>query len=176
MPKTPFTLRDLSPARDDEITLVAERMRDTLIEVEGDARGAGLYSLDWLVERVRWHLDAAFSDARVVLAEARGGEIVGHGIFRVEGDGLLRQGLVATTYVMPSARRQGVAQRLLHEAEAWFTARGLPRCSTWTSSTNTPLIALYARSGYREAERGSNDLVDTMMVRLEKRLTLATSR
>lgn len=37
-------LRPLNPASAEEITLIAIRMHDTLIEVEGEARGAAMYT------------------------------------------------------------------------------------------------------------------------------------
>ncbi|WP_431259060.1 GNAT family N-acetyltransferase [Roseateles chitinivorans] len=162
-------LRPLSLADTSAIHLVAERMRETLIEVEGEAAGGTMYSMDWLRDRVCWHLDGRA--AEVVVAEDATGGIVGHTIYRVESDGAAPFGLISTTYVAPEARRLGVAQRLLARAEDWFRERQVPISCTWTSETNRPLIALYARNGYAEAERGPNQLTQTMMVRLAKALT-----
>lgn len=167
----------LRPIRLDDtaaIDLVAQRMRATLVEVEGEQAGGGMYSMDWLRDRVRWHLDGRA--AEVVIAEDPAGEIVGHTIYRTETstDGT-PFGLVSTTYIVPEARRLGVAQQLLERAESWFRARGLPQCCTWTSSTNTPLIALYARNGFAQAERAPNELTQTPMVRLAKLLAEARS-
>ncbi len=153
------------------IDLVAQRMRATLVEVEGEQAGGSMYSMDWLRDRVRWHLDGRA--AEVVVAEDPAGAISGHTIYRIEtGAGDTPFGLVSTTYVVPEARRLGVAQQLLERAESWFRARGLPQCCTWTSSTNTPLIALYKRNGFAEAERAPNELTQTLMVRLAKPLTI----
>ena len=163
-------LRDIDPLNDAEIALVAERMGATLMEVEGQE----LYDFDWRVQRVRWHLDPANTEARVVLGVDAEGAIVGHTTFRVEheeGEQGRRFGLVSTSYVIPSARRQGLAAAFLQEAEAWFRARQLPLAATWTSSTNAPLIALYARHGFAEDQRGPNDLTGTIMVRLAKKLS-----
>lgn len=166
-------LRPISLLDTAAIDLVAERMRATLIEVEGEDAGGAMYSMDWLRDRVRWHLDGRA--AEVVVAEDTTGRILGHTIYRIESDaGSLSAapfGLISTTYVVPEARRLGVAQRLLTHAEAWFRERHVPLVCTWTSATNTPLIGLYARNGYVEAERGPNQLTQTMMVRLAKPLT-----
>jgi len=160
-------LRPLSLTDTAAIDLVAERMRATLIEVEGEDAGGTMYSMDWLRDRVRWHLDAD-------------GHIVGHTIYRIESDagalGAAPFGLISTTYVVPEARRLGVAQRLLTHAEAWFRERRVPLACTWTSETNSPLIGLYARNGYVEAERGPNQLTQTMMVRLAKPLAEPLAR
>lgn len=160
-------LHALTLADTSAIDLVARRMRATLVEVEGEDAGGGMYSMDWLRERVRWHLDGRA--AEVVIAVDAAGEILGHTIYRVESDAAGRPlGLISTTYVVPEARRLGVAQQLLSRAEAWFRERGLPASCTWTSATNIPLIALYARNGYTEAERGPNEQSGTLMVRLSK--------
>lgn len=170
-------LRPLSLADTAAIDLVAERMRATLIEVEGEDTGGTMYSMDWLRDRVRWHLDGR--TAEVVVAEDATGGIVGHTIYRIESDADAPHdasatapfGLISTTYVVPEARRLGVAQQLLAHAEAWFLARRVPLACTWTSEINRPLIGLYARNGYVEAERGPNQLTQTMMVRLARSLS-----
>jgi GNAT superfamily N-acetyltransferase len=166
-------------------------MRDTLIEVEGEERGASMYSLDWLEQRVRWHLDATQTTARVMLAETDEPQdagpgpdthrVAGHCIVRVEGRGAGQAspgdagfGLIVTTYVCPPARRSGLAAMFLHEAEQWFVAQGLSHCGTWTSATNTPLIALYQKAGYTQVDSGPNDLTGTAMVKLGKCLAGAS--
>ncbi|MGM9513222.1 GNAT family N-acetyltransferase [Roseateles sp. DB2] len=163
-------LRDLAPSCPDEIERVAEGMRQTLIEVEGEARGAAMYTQDWLRARIRWHLDPAQTQARVVLAVGAQGQILGHTIFRIERPDETRIGLISTTYIWPAYRRAGLASRLLACAEDWFREQRLTRCCTWTSATNRPLIALYGRHGYQQTDQGPNDLTDTLMIQLSKPL------
>ncbi len=168
-------LRDLNPTAISEIERVAQGMRQTLIEVEGEARGAALYTMDWLRDRVRWHLDPAQTRARVVVAVGEADQILGHTIFRIECPDNAAFGLISTTYVWPEQRRRGLADRLLRCAEDWFIAQGLARCCTWTSSTNRPLIALYGRHGFTQTDQGPNDLTDTLMIQLSKTLSPAQS-
>lgn len=163
-------IRDLDSASATEISLIAQRMRDTLVEIEGPERGQGMYSLEWLEARVRWHLDPATARARVLVAIDASGTIVGHTIFRVEGSDGSRYGLVSTTYVVPAARRMGIAQELLDRAEQWFALEGLDQCCTWTSSGNFPFRSLYTRNGYREVDAGPNNLTGTAMIKLGKSL------
>lgn len=169
-PSPAITLEALAPGDETRITLVAERMRQTLVEVEGEETGTALYTMGWLRDRVRWHLDPACCTGAVWLAVADGGELAGHTIVRVEhtADGE-RFGLFSTSHVAPAWRRHGVASRLLAQGEAWMREHGLVEASTWTSATNRPLIALYARHGYAEAERGANEQTGTTMVRLARR-------
>ena len=145
----PAHIRPLDPNDDDEIALVADRMRQTLVEVLGDARGGAMYTQDWLVQRVRWHLEPDRRPAAVFVAEAPSGRIDGHTIVRTERDeDGAPFGLFSTTYVAPDARRAGVADALLDRGEAWMIAQGLARSATATDANNDKLIALFRKRGY----------------------------
>lgn len=164
-----FTIRAINPHASEEINLVAERMRATLIEVEGEETGTALYSMDWLRERVRWHLDSQQVIAQVFLAVNDIEDILGHTIVRreFEEDGST-YGLVSTTYVTPGARRSGVAEALLQTRENWMEELGLESSATWTSSTNHKLIRLYEKHGYRQTATHVHETTGTLMVKLEK--------
>ncbi|MGE0711253.1 MAG: GNAT family N-acetyltransferase [Planctomycetota bacterium] len=151
--------RLLGRAAPDEVDLVARRMRATLEEVLGEARGREMYTLDWLRDRVRQHLDPAVYVGEVFLAE-RAGAVCGHTIVRLEPE----RGLISTIYVLPAARGQGVAGRLLDRAEAWFREHGAEVVATNTAQDNARLIGLLERRGYAIALRAEE------MVRLERRL------
>jgi GNAT superfamily N-acetyltransferase len=159
-------IRPLDPASEEEIALVARRMRATLAEVVGAARGPEMFTLEWLMERVRWHLEP--SRAAVFLAE-HGGAIVGHTIVREQPWRGGPSGLFSTTYVAPEARRLGVARALLERGEAWMRERGLPSASTWTAAHNVKLIRLYEGRGYAVVETQSEGGDD--MVRLGRSLS-----
>ncbi len=161
---THFMIRPLNRDRPLEIELVAARMRQTLEEVLGVERGREMYTMDWLIARVRWHLDPSQATAEVFLAEDQAGEVLGHTIVRVERDETGRAfGLFSTTFVVPSARRGGVATQLLLAGEAWMLAQKLPEAATFTGDHNTKLIQLYQRHGYTLQN------VPPEMVRLSKR-------
>ena len=154
----------LHPDETERIALVAERMRDTLVEVLGQARGKSLYSPSWLRARVLEHLERP--DAEVFLAID--GAVLGHTIVREEPWSGGRLGLFSTTYVTPEARRQGVADALLEHGESWMRARGLLRAATNTAVDNTPLHRLFALRGY------AVDLQEGEMVRLARDLSSET--
>jgi GNAT superfamily N-acetyltransferase len=164
-------LRPLNPASAEEITLIANRMRDTLIEVEGEARGASMYTQEWLESRVRWHLDGEQVCAQVIVACDADGLICGHTIYRIEQNAEERFGLISTTYVLPTHRQTGIASCLLQSAHDWFLSQGIRSSNSWTSSSNARLIALYQKHGYTIAEQGPNDLTGTLMVRLSVQLS-----
>ena len=162
----------MDPRSAAEVELVALRMRQTLIEVEGEEIGNSLYTMDWLKDRVRWHLDAAKSTGQVFLAENREGSITGHTIVRIELDETGRRyGLFSTTFVEPESRKQAIATRLLEHGEKWMIEYELPEACTWTSESNTKLIELYVKHGYAIVERHTHDVTKTPMVKLAKALT-----
>ena len=145
-------LRALGPdAAEADVAWIAERMQRTLMEVVGREDGAGMYTLDWLRERVRFHLDPLRCRGAVYLAEDAAGERLGHVIVRVEagdpqdpGD----RGLFSTIWVEPSRRRSGVAGRLQDAGEAWMRAAGQERATTWTAAGNRSLILGLQKRGY----------------------------
>lgn len=67
-----------------EIELIAARIRQTLVEVINEEVGGSMYSLNWLIERAKFHLDPAQCDGQIFVAESESGDIVGHTIVRVE--------------------------------------------------------------------------------------------
>ena len=164
-------IRAIDPHSMAEIDLVAQRMRATLIEVEGEETGTALYSMDCLRERVLWHLNADLVQAQVLLAVNSQGDILGHTIVRreFEEDGSA-YGLVSTTFVVPDARRSGVAEALLLAGEEWMRALGLGSSATWTSGSNHKLIRLYEKHGYCQTATHVHEITATRMVKLEKRL------
>lgn len=161
MPDASIVIRPVDTATDDEVVFVATRMRATLMEVLGAEQGAAMYELDWLVDRVRFHLDPERCTGAVFVADADG-EVVGHTIVRVEEDpedpdvDATSVGLFSTTYVAPAGRRRGVADLLLGRGEDWMRAQGQAVAITYTDPDNEPLIALYRERGYDLAAAGDD--------------------
>lgn len=144
-------------------------MRATLVEIEGETTGTALYSMEWLRDRVRWHLDPDQATAAVLLAETPGGHVVGHTIVRRETEvNGAAFGLVSTTFVEPGARRQGSGEKLLLAGEHWFRQASLPSCCTWTSAANAKLIRLYEKHGYGIVDTQPEETTGTVMVKLHK--------
>ena len=133
-----------------EIELVANRMRETLIEVLGEERGADMYSLDWLAQRVRWHLDPSEVLGQVFLAVDSDQHICGHTIVRKDkDDDGAPIGLFTTTYVAPASRRHGVAKLLLDQGETWIREHDLSEAVTYTEKDNIKLQNLYLEHDYK---------------------------
>jgi len=122
-------------------------MRATLIEVVGETRGEEMYTLDWLIARVRSHLGPE-CDANVYLATFHDA-LIGHAIVRLDADEGEPFGLFSTVYVMPEHRRKNVAEALLRQGEAWMRAQGMTRAGTNTGEHNSKLIGLFEKHGYR---------------------------
>ncbi len=143
-----FYIRPVDTTQDEELQIVAARMRLTLMEVLGEDEGSKVASIDWLSERARYHLDPTSCTGEILVADCAG-KLLGHVIMRVDvdeqGESL---GYFSTTYVDPPARRLGVADALLQAGEQWFKKQGQTRAITNTSEANTPLIQLYEKNGY----------------------------
>lgn len=164
-------VRDIDPGSTEQIEWVARGMRATLVEVEGEEVGAALYTMDWLRDRVLWHLGAAGVVAKVALAWTPDDRIVGHTIVRIEREPESSPfGLVSTTYVLPGHRRTGIAEMLLRAGELWFAEQGLARACTWTSNSNDRLIGLYRKHGYAVSATHIHEVTGTTMVCLSKAL------
>jgi len=123
-------------------------------------RAGGLCDADTLAALER----AAFGDRRwpdgaiatsltqphvsVCIAETHG-VAKGFLVWRRLGD----EGEILTLGITPEARRQGLANRLLHHLEASARADGLQRLLLDVSADNGPALALYAGHGYQECAR-----------------------
>jgi len=118
-------------------------MRDTLVEVLGEERGGSMYTHEWLVNRVKFHLDSEQCSGEVYVAESED-KIIGHTILRLEDD----FGLFSTIYVVPEHRRSNVATVLIEQGEAWFRTHGMKTTRTYTDEHNDPLIKLFEGHGY----------------------------
>src|SRR5437016_7386327 len=109
-----IVVRLINPTSLDEILLVAGRMRDTLVEVLGEERGGSMYSMEWLEQRVRFHLDPRGCTGEVFVAEIDSGHIAGHAIVRKKSNEAGEaHGLFSTIYVEPPARGKGIASALV---------------------------------------------------------------
>lgn len=142
-------IRNLNPKVKSEIRLVARRMRQTLVEVMGEKQGTDYYTMDWLVQRVKWHLAKAPNQARIFLAE-KNGKIVGHAIARIErGKQGVKFGYFSTIFVESGMRRRGVAKALMNEVESWLIETKLRRVVYNTALDHKAILPLFKKSGYR---------------------------
>lgn len=141
---------------------IAARMRSTLIDVLGDKKGANMYSMDWLVERVQWHLDLGLK-AKIFLAESNQ-EIVAHAIVRTENSNDGEFGYFSTIYVAPEFRNKGIAKTLIKTVESWCRQKHLPYMAYNTAENNFRLIELFKNFSFEIIVRESE------MVQLKKLL------
>ena len=115
-----------------------------------------MYSMDWLIERVKFHLNPENCIGAILVAEDAGQGIVGHTILRVENDEELgRFGLFSTFYVVPEYRNIGIASRFIEAGEEWMADNGMDTFRTFTATDNERLHRLMRRHGYEiEIEKG----------------------
>jgi len=155
-------IREIDPHSEVEINLVAQRMRQTLVEVLGKEKAESMYTMDWLIERVRWHLDSKNTDGRVFLSEDRGGKIVGQAIARIDHGSSF--GYFSTIFVEPAFRRNGIALSMMKHVEDWFLENKMPKIVYNTANNHFALISLFKSYGYKITEAESE------MVQLTKSL------
>jgi GNAT superfamily N-acetyltransferase len=139
-------IREIDPKSEGEICLVAQRMRQTLVEVLGEEQGKSMYTMDWLVERVQWHLNEENTNGRVFLFENSEGKIIGHAIARIDHGSSF--GYFSTIFVEPSSRRHGIATRLMNHVEDWLLKCGMPKIIYNTADNHQALIDLFKSQGY----------------------------
>lgn len=60
-----------------------------------------------------------------------------------------RAGFIHDVAVDETARRAGIAHRLVEEAAAWLIAQGVPRVMLWTAEHNHAAQQLFGRLGFR---------------------------
>ena len=132
---------------------MAQRMRQTLIEVLDEETGNSMYTMDWLIKRVQWHLDPTEVVAQVFVAENEQGDVIGHTIVRIDSDDDdIAIGLFSTTYVDSASRRFGVAKMLLKQGEEWMRQQEMAVAVTYTDRDNVKLQNLYLTHGYEMSE------------------------
>ncbi len=159
------SIRKIDPESKTEIELVAKRMRQTLVDVLGEEKGGSLYTMEWLVNRVLWHLDPTKTIARVLLSTDRNGKITGQAIARIETDDSGEKfGYFSTIYVEPGSRGQGVGTTLVKAVESWFLEKRMNFIIYNTAANNSRLIGLFESLGFNLIDK-YND-----MVRLKKQL------
>ena len=135
-------IRAINPQSSAEVELVAVRMRQTLVEVLGEEVGGNMYTMDWLVQRVFWHLDPSQCVGQVFLAEDDDGHIIGHTIVRIERDGTDGVvGLFSTFFVEPGSRNRSTATSLVAHGERWMMDHGMRTARTYTAETNATGLA-----------------------------------
>jgi ribosomal protein S18 acetylase RimI-like enzyme len=156
-------IREIDPDSREEIELVAKRMRLTLIDVLGDEKGTALYTMQWLIDRVRWHL-APERRAKIYLAETQDG-IAGQAIARIENDDSGNPyGYFSTIYIEPQSRRQGIARILMDQVEEWFIEQKVPKVTYNTAVHHVRLKKIFELRGYKVT------LEESEMVQLTKHL------
>jgi len=89
----------------------------------------------------------------VVLVAEREGEVVGYAYATLEPHDWMAlraaAGFLHDVVVDESARRQGIATRLVESACDWLRAHGAPRVLLSAAAPNTQAQALFARLGFR---------------------------
>lgn len=153
-------IRTLNPKSDKEINLVASRMQKTLVDVLGKKEGEHYYSKDWLLDRVKYHMQLGEA-ASIFLSEEVFGQISGQAIVRIEKEDGEYYGYFSTIYVVDEYRRKGKAKLIIEAVMEWCHSKNLTKVTYNTAKNHVPIIRLFKGFGFRER------LSEKNMVRLE---------
>jgi ribosomal protein S18 acetylase RimI-like enzyme len=158
-------IRDINPNSNEEIKIVAERMRETLIEVLGKDKGESMYSLEWLTERVLWHLDSKNTDGKVIVICNKEQKIFGHAICRIDYDDQKKPfGYFSTIFLAQEFRNLGLASEIVTFVENWFISKNVNKFVYNTATNHTAILKLFHKHGFKKEDSSSE------MVQLVKRV------
>lgn len=115
-----------------DFQLLVRQLDQYLAEIDGAEHG--FYAQFNKIDLIR-HAVVAYAD----------GAPVGCGAFKEFEPGVVE---IKRMYVAPAHRRQGVAQAVLAELEAWAAKLGYPATVLETGRRQPAAIALYERYGY----------------------------
>jgi GNAT superfamily N-acetyltransferase len=123
-----------------------------LFAEDGAARDA-LRNPDWPAQHgEQWCRELlAGADALVLVADAGGGEIVGHLVGTFAGASamwLAARAELVSMYVAPAWRDGGVGGRLVAEFAAWARERGAVRLVVDAYTANEGAVRFYRRNGF----------------------------
>lgn len=116
--------------------------------------------MEWLRDRVLWHLDSKNTNGKVYVVAAKG-QVIAHAIARVDQTPEVF-GYFSTLFVEPSFRRTGLAKALVDHVERWFRSENMPFILYNTASSHHTLINLFEKKGF------SISLKDGEMIQLKK--------
>ena len=88
-------------------------------------------------------------DETALIAEDEGGEALGYALGRRHEGRVAR---LADLYVIPQARRRGVAEALVREVVDVYRANGAEYLQLEVVPSNAPARSVYARGGFRETQ------------------------
>lgn len=137
----------------DEVTrMCMATVLETIPEFGGEARRAREALPNFTFEQMRAMLEKGSADEaqRILAAVDEQGRACGYSAFLLKRDEKgTRYGYLFSRGVEPGRRRQGIATRLLMEAEAWFRAEGASYVRAETHVGNSALRTLLQKHGFR---------------------------
>ena len=134
-----------SGAARDEL-LIADLVPEEIEEAVALWTAAGL-TRPWNDPRADIDL-ALRSPGSTVLRARRGGRLVATAMVGSDG----HRGWVYYLAVVKECRGEGIGTAMMRAAEAWLTARGVPKLHLLVRATNTGVVDFYRRLGYEPSD------------------------
>ena len=152
-----FTLRAIDPRNELELETVTcfavMTIWESRPELRRDPDSTPGYSWNETNARIRAGLRG--DDVRILVAVDQDGHLVGCSIvvMRHDHDGR-KFGYFWSRYILPRARRQGLATRFLGDAMSWFRSKGAKYAEVHMHPKNTGPRKLFEGRKFKVADRG----------------------
>ncbi|MBX2799748.1 MAG: GNAT family N-acetyltransferase [Myxococcales bacterium] len=149
-------LRPLDPDSDRELDHLCVFSMMTLWESRPEMRidPSLLPDFGFEAHRTLYQAGARNPKHRYLIALDAEANIVGHSVVVIRHDrDETPYGYFWSRYVLPTARRQGLARRFLREAVTWFEEQGATFAEVHIHVENTPLRQLFESEGFTVVDK-----------------------
>ncbi len=154
-----YEIRALDPRNPSELDTVTCFAVMTIWESRPEFRvdPRTLPGYGWTDTHARLKAGLRSEDNRYLVAVDGDGYIVGDSIVVIRHDQSgAKFGYFWSRYVLPRARRQGLATKFLADAESWFRSKRAGYAEVHIHTENQALRGVFTQRGYKVAERGKD--------------------
>jgi GNAT superfamily N-acetyltransferase len=152
----PYTIRPLNPDSEREMSTVVVFSLMTLWESRPELRVDPAEVPDFGYKATRTLYEAGIRDPsqRYLIALDDDLQIVGHSIVTLRtGPNGQRVGYFWSRYVVPSARRKGLASRFFEDSMSWFADKEAALAEVHIHVDNKALRSLFTQRGFHAVDR-----------------------
>lgn len=153
-----YFLRDIDTQNDEEVSLIAYRTMETVLETIPEFEGRADYALkafsNFTHGQMRAMIEKDFNNPahRIIVAiDKSSGQVVGHSIFSIKVDDDSRKyGFCFSRYIQKSFRKKGIASQMLVLQEKWWREKGASYIVAHTHQSNIKLQKLFQKYGFQK--------------------------
>ena len=163
-----YTIRTIDPRSERELETVTcysvMTIWESRPELRKDPQRTPGYS--WAETEARIRAGLRGEAVRILVAVDSDGHLVGDSIVVLRHDAKGQTfGYFWSRYVLPRARRQGLARQFLTDAMSWFRAKGARYAEVHIHTENHGLRKLFEGHGFRVVDRGRDNQWSWLILR-----------